>query len=63
MPAQDSLELIMSLLNLSVQCYPQQMENVDKLLDFSATLIHGYKQRQFVFHSSPSSFYANHLII
>ena len=58
MPLQDCLELIISLLNLSVQCYPEQMEYIDKLLSFSTEIIDKYKAQQLIFfYFFISSFY------
>ena len=49
MPVQDILQLIVALLKLSMQCYPDNLDNVDRLLVFCSEVLQERKDNGFVY--------------
>lgn len=50
MPIQDILQLIVALLKLSMQCYPDNLDNIDQLLLFCANTLKEQKANGY-FHN------------
>jgi hypothetical protein len=48
MEVTDVLTLQVSLLNLSLKCYPQKLNYVDQVLGFSGTFLEGLKSKEYV---------------
>lgn len=55
LPIQDSIQMIIALLKLSMQCYPSNLEYVDRLFVFAAEILGKLKENKFV--SSPFKFF------